>query len=412
MKETVLKNKANLILAVLFCAWIVSYIDRTAISLALIDIGTDMKFSESQLGFILSSFFMGYAFMQIPGGYLADKFGSKKVVIIAILVWSAFTALTGFAWSLTSLLLIRFLFGIGEGAYPSASTKAIATYFVPEKRTKAQSTMMSSNMFGSAIAPIICAPLLLVLGWRHVFLTVSLLGILIIALFLWATHNAKVYHADENNEPRKLEKGEYKKLLRNSYLWKVLSIFFFVNIANWGLLSWMPTYLMKVHHVNLASVGLIAAIPAFFGTFGMLASGPILTKIGDKSKYGVILGAAILAIMLFLMSNAQTIPLIITFQTIAMTFAAFIISFIFTAPHRVMEEHVVGSAFGIVNFGGQVAGILSPMIMGALITASGGSYSAAFIFLAASCGIACLIALTLPLKSEKEILLETEIPEV
>ncbi len=356
---------------------------------------------------------MGYALMQIPGGFLADKFGSKKVIVIAILVWSIFTALTGFAWSLTSLILIRFLFGIGEGAYPSASTKAIATYFVPKKRTKAQSTMMSSNSYSVPLLhPYYALHYSLALGWRHVFLAISFLGILIIVWFLWASHNAKVYHADEQDEPRKMEKGEYKKLLRNSYLWKVLLLFFFVNIANWGLLSWMPSYLMKVHHVNLSSIGLIAAIPSVFAALGMFFSGRIITKIGDKAKYGVVLGAAIIAIMLFLMSNAQSIALIITFQSIAMTFMGFLFSFIFTAPHRVMEEHVVGSAFGIVNFGGQAAGILSPMIMGALITASGGSYHVAFIFLAASCGMACLVALTLPLKSGKEVLLETEIPEV
>ncbi|MGX9132961.1 MFS transporter [Rummeliibacillus sp. JY-2-4R] len=412
MKETVLKNKGNIILAALFCAWVVSFIDRTAISIALVDIGADMSFTESQLGVILSSFFMGYALMQIPGGFLADKFGSKKVIVIAILGWSIFTALTGFAWSLTSLMLIRFLFGIGEGAYPSASTKAIATYFVPKKRTKAQSTMMSSNSIGAAIAPIICAPLLIALGWRHVFLVISLLGVLIIVWFLWASHNAKVYHANEQEEPRKMEKGEYKKLLRNSYLWKVLLLFFFVNIANWGLLSWMPSYLMKVHHVNLSSIGLIAAIPSVFAALGMFFSGRIITKIGDKAKYGVVLGAAIIAITLFLMSNAQSIAIIITYQSIAMAFMGFLFSFIFTAPHRVMEEHVVGSAFGIVNFGGQAAGILSPTIMGALITASGGSYHVAFIFLAASCGMACLVALTLPLKSGKEVLIQATTSEV
>lgn len=412
MKASELKNKGNIILAALFFAWIVSYVDRTAISLALVNIGADMKFTEAQLGIILSAFFMGYALMQIPGGWLADKFGSKKVVISAIFIWSLFTALTGLAWSFTSLILIRFLFGVGEGSYPSASTKAIATYFASEKRTKAQSTMMSSNMLGGAIAPILCAPLLVWLGWRHVFWVISLLGIIIIIWFLWATHRAKIFHTNTAEQPRKFEKGEYKKLLRNSYLWKLLLVFFFVNIANWGLFSWMPTYLMKVHNVNLSSIGFISAIPAIFATFGMMISGPIITKIGGKAKYGVVLSAAILATMLFLMSNVQSIPLIIFYQTIAMVFSSFVISFIFTAPHRVMEEHVVGSAFGIVNFGGQAAGVLSPIIMGSLISYTGGSYHIAFIFLAVSCFLASIIALTLPMKNKKQVSMTTSVSKI
>src|SRR5213079_2622883 len=102
----------------------------------------NLSLDASQLGIILSSFFFGYAFMQIPGGWLADRFGSRKVIVVAVLMWSVFTGLTGLAWSLTSLLLIRLLFGLGEGSFPAGSTKAISDYFPKERRTKAQSTMM------------------------------------------------------------------------------------------------------------------------------------------------------------------------------------------------------------------------------------------------------------------------------
>lgn len=133
-----LKNRSNLILGVLFFGWMVSYIDRTAISLALINIGNDLSLTATELGFVLSAFFFGYAVMQIPGGWLTDKYGAIKLLIGAVIFWSVFTAFTGLAWSLTSLLLIRFLFGIGEGGYPAASTKAISIYFQKEQRTKAQ----------------------------------------------------------------------------------------------------------------------------------------------------------------------------------------------------------------------------------------------------------------------------------
>lgn len=387
-----MKNKSNWVLATLFCGWIVSYIDRTVISLALVDMGSDLNLTSTQLGFALSAFFLGYALMQIPGGFLADKFGSKRLIISAVIIWSIFTALTGFAWSLVSLIIIRILFGIGEGIYPASSTKAIATYFAPEKRTKAQSTMMSSNMVGGALAPIICAPLLVLLGWREVFFLISVLGIFVVIWFYFTTRNAKEFKSGVTD---KLPKGEVKKLLKNATLWKILLIFFFVNIANWGLFSWMPTYLMKEMNVNMGEIGLLAAIPAVFATGGMLLSGVLITKFGNKSKYGIVFGTAMLAVMLFLMANATSVAFIIFYQTIGMVCISFIISFNFSAPHRLMPQYVVATAFGMINFGGQAAGILSPTIMGSIISATG-SYTSAFIFLAISCLVACAISFTLP----------------
>lgn len=382
------KDRSVWILAVLYFGWIVSYVDRTAITLALTSIGQDLALNAAHLGFVLSAFFLGYALMQIPGGWLADRFNIVYVLIFAVVIWSVFTAFTGLAWSLTSLILIRFLFGLGEGAYPAASTKAIAMYYEKSQRTKAQSTMMSSNMLGGALAPILCAPLLLLFGWRSVFFIISVLGIVFVVALIMVTKNAKVYAPEEMGGL----KGSFKSVLTNPYLVRVLCIFFFINIASWGLSSWMPTYLMQVHNIDMKSIGLVAAIPALFSAVGMIFSGRIITKLGAKSKYGVVIGAAVLATCLFLMANTASIVVVILYQCVA-----FVISFIFTTPHRVVEDRNVATAFGIVNFGGQAAGIISPTIMGYLINISGGSFNTSFVFLAIVCAIAAIIAMTLPL---------------
>lgn len=387
------KDRSVWILAVLYFGWIVSYVDRTAITLALASIGQDLALNAAHLGFVLSAFFLGYALMQIPGGWLADRFNIVYVLIFAVVIWSVFTAFTGLAWSLTSLILIRFLFGLGEGAYPAASTKAIAMYYEKSQRTKAQSTMMSSNMLGGALAPILCAPLLLLFGWRSVFFIISVLGIVFVVALIMVTKNAKVYAPEETGGL----KGSFKSVLTNPYLVRVLCIFFFINIASWGLSSWMPTYLMQVHNIDMKSIGLVAAIPALFSAVGMIFSGRIITKLGAKSKYGVVIGAAVLATCLFLMANTASIVVVILYQCVAFVGVAFVISFIFTTPHRVVEDRNVATAFGIVNFGGQAAGIISPTIMGYLINISGGSFNTSFVFLAIVCAIAAIIAMTLPL---------------
>lgn len=394
MMDKIKAPNGNMILLVLYFTWIVSYIDRTAINLSIVQMGADLSLDASKLGIILSAFFFGYALMQIPGGWLADRFGSRKVIVVAVLMWSLFTGLTGLAWSLTSLFLVRFLFGLGEGAYPAGSTKAISDYFPKERRTKAQSTMMSSNGFGAAIAPILVAPLLVWLGWRDVFFAISILGIIAIIWFLYLTKTKGEFANSE--KAQRPTKEEYKALYRNSYLWKVLLIFFFVNIANWGLMSWMPTYLMQVLGIDLKSVGIVTAIPAIFMTVGMIISGRIINKFGSYAKSGVIAGILILGACLYLIAQSSSVVQVITLQSIAYTFLSFVMSFIFTLPHRVLDAKVVGTAFGIINFGGQAAGIFSPMIMGALITATGGNYTSSFLFLAICSLIAAGIATLMP----------------
>lgn len=383
---------SKLILTALFAAWIVSYIDRGVITLALSQMGKDMSLDASALGIVLSSFFVGYALMQIPGGWLADKFGSRKVIVVAILFWSLFTGLSGAAWSLASLLVIRFLFGIGEGAYPSASTKAISDYFAKEKRTKAQTTMMSSNALGGAIAPIICTPLLLWLGWRHTFLAISLLGVVLVIWFLYITRGSS---AQQSTASPKAEKGVYKELLRNTTLWRVMALFFFANIASWGLSSWMPTYLIEAQGIDLKAAGLVSAIPAVIAALGMLISGRIIDRIGAKAKYVVTGCLFMYALFLFLVTRAGGLAEIMLCMSIAMAFGSFTLSFVFTLPHRLMKQRVVGTAFGMINFGGQAAGILSPAIMGFLISSTN-SYNSAFLFLTASCLVAAIISLTIP----------------
>ncbi|GLX70943.1 MFS transporter [Paenibacillus glycanilyticus] len=398
MKNSAMINPGSkLILSVLYLGWIVSYIDRTVVSLALSKIGDDMSLSAGMLGIVLSAFFMGYAFMQIPGGWLADKYGSRRVIIVAVICWSIFTAFTGLAWSLASLLLVRFLFGVGEGGYPAASTKAISDYFPAAQRTKAQTTMMSSNALGAVMAPIICTPLLVAAGWRHTFLIVSCLGLVVVACFVLATRRAKTISSDLDSKP---SKGNYKELLSNSLVWKVVLIFFFSNIAGWGLSSWMPTYLINELGIDLKSAGYLVAIPGIISVMGMLISGRIMDRIGTKVKYVVVCCTFVFAIFLYLVSVSSTITEVIVYQSIATFCASFTSSFIFTLPHRYMKEKVVGTAFGMINFGGQAAGILSPMIMGFLISASGGSYTSAFMFLTVSCVLAALTTLTLPSKKQ------------
>src|SRR3954447_19209818 len=145
MTELSRRKTSIVALVLLYLAYVISYVDRAAISLALAQIGKDFNLQASDLGIVISAFFLGYAAMQVPGGWLADRFGSKYVVVIAIAAWSVFTWLTSFAWSLASLIVIRLIFGLAEGPFPPASTKGVAEMFDKPRRPKFAALLVSSN---------------------------------------------------------------------------------------------------------------------------------------------------------------------------------------------------------------------------------------------------------------------------
>lgn len=125
------KPNKNFILSLLFAGWLLDYLDRMVMSVAVVAIANDFSLEPAAIGAVISSFFAGYALMQIPGGWLSDKFGSRRILIFSIVAWSVFTVLSGLAWSLISLLVIRFLFGMGRGLSFVKSKSHLR--FLPEK---------------------------------------------------------------------------------------------------------------------------------------------------------------------------------------------------------------------------------------------------------------------------------------
>jgi len=125
------------ILVILCAGWMCSFLDRMVMSIALPFIGSEFSLDATMQGAILSTFFAGYALFQIPGGLLADKYGPRKIMTTGITWWSAFTSLTGIVGSYPLMLVCRFVFGIGEGCFPGASFKAVATYFPAKQKATA-----------------------------------------------------------------------------------------------------------------------------------------------------------------------------------------------------------------------------------------------------------------------------------
>lgn len=376
-----MKNKKrHMILALLFLGWCLSYLDRMAMNVGIVEIAKDFNLSPSVMGVVLSSFFAGYAIMQLPGGWLADKFGSRKVIALAILLWSLFTVLTGMAWSLMSMIIIRFMFGLGEGGYPAASSKAIADVFPKEERTSAQTIMMSSNSLGGVIAPLIATPLLVWVGWQNLFIAIGLVGVLVAAL-LWyflSPKNMQIEMADKET----LHKASFKYVLKIRTSWQLAIMWFGVSTVVWGLISWMPPYLVDVRGLDLMSMGMLSSIPALAGAVGVIIGGQLIKSfLSGKEKHLAIVSFIIMIGSLYLLFNAPSVSLVITYQAICMFFHGPVVATIFGLPHKIFPKNVMGSTFGMINLGGMIGAFLAPMVMGYLIEVFNGLYVSAFMYI-------------------------------
>ncbi|MGW1463337.1 MFS transporter [Streptomyces sp. NPDC002308] len=397
------KRVATAAVAVLFMTWLIDYIDRLVITLALPDIGEEFGLGTTMQGLILTAFFITYAAMQIPGGILADTKGARRAMLIAAGGWTVFTAASGIAIGLTTMIVIRAVFGIFQGMYPAASMKALSERTTPAQRLTANGIMSASNPLGSAIAPIVAAPLIVAFGWRGAFWSVSVLGLLIV-IVLWkgmpkpltTEELAAATGRSEAPEPvAQVSLRQAMGLLKSSMMWRFALMMCGFNIIGWGLVSWVPSYLRENKNVSLTGVGLLSGVPWVAAAISMMIGGYLFDRFLKGNHRRVVVPVmVVLGGLLVMMVRAGSAGEFIAWETCATLVMYLAYMQIFGLPLRMLPPEYAGVGGGMVNFGGQLAGAISPFVMGFL--AEHFSYGVAFSFLGTGCVLAIVGALVTP----------------
>ena len=381
----------------LFLTWLMSYIDRSLMPMALPLIGQEFHLSPTVLGAVISIFFVGYATMQIPGGMLADRIGPRKSITLGVAFWTGFSVLTGAAGSLLNLMIVRLCFGIAEGVHPAAAFKALSSWFPPTERSRANGLVMSSNALGPMIAPILFATLVSAYGWRAAFYIISIPGFLIALGAYWLLRDRPSEHpsvtAEELQEIGNYETAQRKipfsELVKNPALWRLFFIYMLWDITWWGFQAWLPSYLFKVRGFSLTHTGLVTALPYAAGFLGVILAGWIADRTGKRKAVllVVLLGDALFMV---LTATASTATTAVIFLTATGFFLPSIHGPFWSLAMEMLPSRVMGYASGFLNTGGQIAGILSPIVIGALIQWTG-HYDAGFIFMAISATISAVL---------------------
>lgn len=383
----------------LYIGFCISYIDRSAIGLALPAVSQEFGLAATEKGVVISAFFIGYSIMQIPGGWLSDRLGSKTVILVAMTLWSIFTFTTGHASTFAGLLFLRFVFGLCEGPYAGSCYRAVAEYFPRELRAQYTTGILSSNYIGSALAPVVIVPLIYWFGWRGMFQVLGVVGLLYV--FFYAAFVKETKPAEESKQDKKNKTKYFLRLMKYSWIWKLVICAFAVSCINKGLDAWMPTYLMEERGINLKAVGYLTPIPFIASFLSTSICGWVMNKYFDKKEhYMIVICAAMTAIFLYFMYNAETIFWVVVFQCGVYFFKACILGSAVAIVLKIVTGSIAGSASTLINVGGQVAGFISPVIMGYLVYAFNGSFNAVFYYLMAAATLCAISALLIPTRTE------------
>lgn len=261
-----------------------TYLDRICISIVGVRIKNEFALSNEQFGWVLAAFALAYALFEIPSGFLGDIIGPKKVFIRIVLWWSFFTAVTGLATGLISLIIIRFLFGVGEsGTYPNCLI-TVSRWFPANETTRSLTWVGIGSQIGSAIAPLIIIPLAISYGWRMPFYVNAMIGVLwVMVCYVWfKDFPAQMRHIPDK-ERLYIEAGcrhrsgqhlaSLKSIFKNRTVWAVMCMYFCFQWSNYFFVAWMPVYLQEGRHYTEQQTSPVIFCLFIAGIIGLLAGG-------------------------------------------------------------------------------------------------------------------------------------------
>jgi len=312
------------------------YIDRACISAAKVPISEDMNLNDKQMGWVLSAFALGYALLQTPAGMLADRFGPRKVLSGIVLLWSAFTGLTGAAWNFISLLVVRFLFGASEaGAFPGI-TRAVYSWYPLKERGIVTGINFSGSRIGAAFALPAIAWMIQEYGWKFSFLILSFIGMIwVILWYLWfrdTPESHKTISQEERNyivSNRQSDQSNSSSglslaaMFKSRNMWLAMIQYFASNFTFFFTLTWLFPHLQSKYGLEIIEAGFYASVPLIGGAFGNWFSGWMIDSIFKKGKWKrsrslpAILGFSLVIVGLLGSIQMQTVNGAIIFLTLA-----------------------------------------------------------------------------------------------
>lgn len=284
-----------------FLLSVLLYVDRVCISTAKGQITHELGLTDTQFGWVMSAFALGYALFQTPSGMLADRIGGRRILASIVTVWSLFTGLSALAWNYWSLLIIRFLFGAGEaGAFPGMA-RAVYSWIPLKERGLVKGINFSGSRLGAAFALPVLAVAIDSLGWKHTFFILTGVGCLwSVAWWLWfrdepadhpgITPEELAYIAANRQagaDATSTGKMPLGVMFRSTGLWLMMVQYLFANFTTFFCLTWLYPHVKSTYHLNSTDAGFYSMMPLLAGAAGNVISGWLVDRIYSRGHHAL-----------------------------------------------------------------------------------------------------------------------------
>lgn len=368
---------AWIIVAMLWVVAFLNYLDRILITSMRDPIVADFHLSDAQFGLLTSVFLWSYGILSPFGGFFADRYSRKKVIVFSVMVWSAVTLWTGFAASFQEMLIARFLMGVSEACYIPAALALITDYHKGRTRSLATGLHMSGLYAGLALGGM-GGYIAELWGWRFGFHIFGAVGIVysLLLLYVLKDHKASVETALEDPVTSKdTEKisltGALKVLFSETSFYILLIYFAILGIVNWLVYGWLPTFLKDHFHLNLGEAGISATGYIQIGSFiGVIAGGILADRWTRKNNRGrlyiLIIGFTLGAPFLFLMASTSIFSIAIIAMLIFGLARGFNDANMMPILRQVADSRYIATGYGFLNFLSTIVGGLMVYVGGAL----------------------------------------------
>lgn len=369
-------KKKNVILIMLVILGMVTFLDRINISVAGSSIMHDLNLSAAEWGWVQSAFILSYGLMQIPMGALGDRFGHRSILALIVLWWSLFTAFTGMAGGLASLLVIRFMFGIGEAGSSPCSTGVISRWFKNEEVGKAQGYVWAASRMGGALTPFVVIPMMVWVGWRSAFYLLGAVGI-VWAIVWWLYYRENSQSSQSSiSSPSSSSGSLWKRLVNAPQFWILCVMYFFYAFGSWFFFSWFPTFMELGRGFEKSELTYAVAVPFVMSMIGNISGGYLTDRL--SAKYGLkvgrkAIGSVSLAISAVCMFLAAFIPgKMAVFIFLSLCFGIFdlMLPSAWALCIDLGKQHA-GTLSGAMNTAGNLGGFCCGILFGQLVQSSG-----------------------------------------
>ncbi|MET3320573.1 MFS transporter [Peribacillus butanolivorans] len=425
-------NYRYIVLVVLWLVYIINYFDRMAVLTFLPFIQEDLNLTPVEVGQLASVFFFAYAAAQISAGYLADKIGPKKVMYIAILVFTVITALTGAVKNFTQFLLLRIGLGFGEGHHFAPAIRAINNWFPQNEKGRATSFFATSWAVAPAIVPVIVTSISFYFfggDWRPVFYVLAIPGaVAIFLLWFFVSNTPKEMIAkgrmskeqdidgQDDSPIEKMSKEEKRKtygLFLKDFHFYVYTLLLFCQLAvYWGTTTWLTSFLVTQHGMNIKEMGFFGSAPYIIAFFAMLLGGWLMDKVLGRMKPVALIGGIGSIPVLWMLGaiDSGKPALLLTLLLLVGFFVNLNFGSIYAFLPKRYPKEIVGSATGLSNGIGQLGAFVSPLVAGYLVTvgADGSQdFGNVFIFFASVAALSVVCAIILKEKPVSDSVIPT-----